>query len=1120
MIRDSAHCTPSTGSPIDVHKVAETQQRKARLSIGAARNYVQFTCGCLGTKKDGTKAHTWEDQNGFLNTLYVVTCQSIRYASTPHARADDRLSGEGGTRWWNTPASRCEVLNGWRACNWRCAARLADGGGRSGCWDGRRRTRTKSSAVERTAMFGTAVWQASEATCFTVSASSKHDDARWWEVELAIDQDPPSRMANSVIAHAAALQRHLVAACAQDKSHPSRTLAPLSHAHLHAAMGKYTFTWEHDADDVYVTGTFDDWKKTVQLEKEGSVFKKTVELPKDKTQYKFVVNGNWCINESAPKEDDGHGIVNNILLPEDIVDEPVHTLSSAAPESSTAALAGAVPKEKDLEKSTSNESIPGAFPMTPTPGTEQRQFISPIPATSGLGNPVKLAPGEDVPAPSTLTDNTVDSTVNLKGAPEEDGDAKVSVAPIPATAGAGNPIHLAPGEKVPDPSTLTANTISSTVKTDEASYNKSDSQAPQLPPVEFTPRSEEPASGSMFGLPPQTGSLVPESSLPMGVDAKIEKDTGVHIQSAAPLSSTAALAGQVPKEPRGVPEVVSESQKEAGFAPEAAANAEAVQDKKEVEQELKETVPKKTDAENDHAPVIEADKSTSVGESAAAVAGGVAAAATVGAGLFTGAIYAAKEKTAEAVGLDKSASVGETASAVGSTAVDSVGLDSSKTATDNVYLAKDKALDAAGLDKNATATDNAALAKDKAVAGVGLDNSASATENAALAKDKAAGAVGLNGSTIGSTAAGDVPVVVAESQKEAHTSPEAAANAEAVNEKSQLEQDHGESAPSVAVPAVVSDSQREAHASPEAAANPTAVHDKQEFESELLQSVSKTDESGEHAPVIAVPEVVAESQKEAHAAPEATANAEAVAEKKELESELLSQVKKTNESGEPAPTLSAVTASTAPGASASAPKLSESSYPLSTDYQPASEEEIKKSLSGTAEEPSTSTTDGLNAPASAPAQTEATKSAAEPAVVDPATTSKPAEPAASSGETDKASAPTTEGLNAPASSAAQTDATKAAAEPAKEEKDGLFKPTTLEQKQPTVTTGTETGATATSSQGLTAPETPQKDRKDSDVSPKGTPGSQSLASTSAATDKKAKRRSFFGKLKDKLSGKH
>jgi hypothetical protein len=47
-----------------------------------------------------------------------------------------------------------------------------------------------------------------------------------------------------------------------------------------------TICREHDAEDVYVTGTFDDWQKTVQLEKEGSVFKKSVELPKTKTQYK------------------------------------------------------------------------------------------------------------------------------------------------------------------------------------------------------------------------------------------------------------------------------------------------------------------------------------------------------------------------------------------------------------------------------------------------------------------------------------------------------------------------------------------------------------------------------------------------------------------------------------------------------------------------------------------------------------------------------------------------------------------------------------------------------------------------------------------------------------------
>lgn len=43
---------------------------------------------------------------------------------------------------------------------------------------------------------------------------------------------------------------------------------------------------EHAADEVFVTGTFDDWQKTVKLEKVYGVFEKTVELPKAHTQYK------------------------------------------------------------------------------------------------------------------------------------------------------------------------------------------------------------------------------------------------------------------------------------------------------------------------------------------------------------------------------------------------------------------------------------------------------------------------------------------------------------------------------------------------------------------------------------------------------------------------------------------------------------------------------------------------------------------------------------------------------------------------------------------------------------------------------------------------------------------
>ena len=738
----------------------------------------------------------------------------------------------------------------------------------------------------------------------------------------------------------------------------------------------------------------------------------------------FVVDGNWVINESARKEDDGNGIVNNVLTPEDIVDEPVSTLSSAAPESSTAALAGAVPKES--EKTRSTDSVPGAFPMTPaaeTPLNEAQSFnVAPIPATEGLGNPVKLAPGEPVPDPSTLTKNTVQSTVSHDKEDKEPEAQSFGVAPLPATAGAGNPIHLAPGEKVPDPSTFTSNTVHSTAKTDPSSYEKSDA-LPALPDLGLTPQAEREAKGGMFGLPPVMGNMIPESSLPMGVDSKTERDTGVTIQSAAPTSSTAALAGQVPKEPRGVPEIVSESRKEAGFAPEATSNPIAVLEKKEVENELKDEVPE--------APAAADNSITSqVKSNAGAAAATVAASATAGAGLFTAAVYNAKDKAAEATGY-------------GSTAGN------------------------------------------------------------------------LNGS-----AAGDVPSVVSESQKEAHASPEASANAEAVDEKRQVEQEllseipktneTGASAPAISVPDVVSESQREAHVSPEAAANSEAVAEKKAVESELLKEISKTNEAGEPAPVLtaatsttapgtkteepapSVPDVVAESQMQAHASPEAAANIEAVGEKKAVEAELLEEVKKVTSSGEPAPVL-------APGSSNNAAALSDEalvdSKPLKSSSEP----------------------DALNAPASAPAVPPTSKPI-EPTPFTPVDTisSKPVDTTSSKPVETTSSKPVETTSSKPIDS--NTNVSFAPKEPA-----------TAEQSKPTVTTGTETTtvdakseatpAPTTEASSSLAPETPRKDfRKDSDVSPKGTPGSQSIAS--AADDKKKKRRSIFGKIKDKLSSKN
>ncbi|EHK26537.1 carbohydrate-binding module family 48 protein [Trichoderma virens Gv29-8] len=292
-------------------------------------------------------------------------------------------------------------------------------------------------------------------------------------------------------------------------------------------MGSYTFKWEHPAEEVFVTGTFDNWTKSEQLAKEGDVFQKTVAL-KDASQkiyFKYVVDGNWTVNESAPKEADHEGNVNNFITPEDILksDPAAAFISTVTPQSTTAKMASEQPVEKSEGIATPSD-VPGGFPATP----------------------------------NTELDKTV--TIN----------------PLPAAAGAINPIQLAPGEKVPDVGIESTNEH---VKLDQESYEKSDA----LPGVVAA------------DLPPITSNLIPESSLP--VTAATED---VHINTVGTDATTVGLAAQVPLEAK-VPEVVKESQEKANVEPEAAAVPEEVEAKAKVEEELKEKVTE--------APVTSEDKS-------------------------------------------------------------------------------------------------------------------------------------------------------------------------------------------------------------------------------------------------------------------------------------------------------------------------------------------------------------------------------------------------------------------------------------------------------------------------------------------------------------------------------
>ncbi|KAK5734930.1 Cruciform DNA binding protein [Elasticomyces elasticus] len=853
-------------------------------------------------------------------------------------------------------------------------------------------------------------------------------------------------------------------------------------------MSSYTFRWDHPAEEVFVTGDFDNWAKTEKLEKSGSGHEKTVHFSKDhdKILYKFVADGNWSHDHTAKTETDHEGNVNNVLLFSDFTQHSANS-SSAAPGSSTTAMAGQQPIE-EREK-----SFPGAFPETPAPTSNDSQnfFASPLPASSGTGNPISLPAGEKVPdfnskdidsnvkldedsynksdanpAPTEVSNKEfgvnpllassgpsnpislpagekvpdvdskdIGSNVKLdedsynksdaNPAPAEDSKA-FSVNPLPATGGISSPISLAPGEKVPDHSTITGNTAESNVHLDEASYNNSSASAPILPPV--TSSNSDFGSKDIFaGLGPQTSNMIPESSMGMGKDASgalsdadvptpqvssvgplsstaqlagaqpLEpRERNANISSVAPTSTTAEMAGAQPLEPRerdanissvaptsttaqlagsqpleqqhSPPAIVTDSQKEAHVDPEASGSPRAVQEKDEFENELISKVPE-APAASEGTSTSDA-KSPETGSSNKGImgmaAGGLGAVGAAAAGYA----YSARDKTTQATGKDP-------VSVLPQSVQDSINSMNTKGTT--APAAKSAEEPSSPVQHEPV---NEASIPQQTHVGDGIE---------------------ARGGSFGEKNAPGVPEEVVHSQKEAHVDPEASGSPIAVREKSEVEHEllskipsseaqgehaptspggfspdaQGEKTPSSdsglgkalgmgaaglggaaslgagaaalarrgkgqeeeaapGVPQEVVDSQKEAHVGPEAASNTEAVQEKSQVEDELLSKIPTSTAMGEHAPKIAagvaaglgaggigagvaayskygqgqqpasgVPEPVVESQKEAHVDPEASASTEAVQEKSQVESELLSKIPTSTAMGEHAPKIAA-----------------------------------------------------------------------------------------------------------------------------------------------------------------------------------------------------------------------
>ena len=478
------------------------------------------------------------------------------------------------------------------------------------------------------------------------------------------------------------------------------------------------------------------------------------------------------------------------------------------------------------------------------------------------------------------------------------------INPFPASAGIGNPVSVGAGQPLP-PNTKS---VTDKVTLDKASYdNAGSSTAPQLPEV-VTPAKERAEKGGMFGIDttPGAGTMIPESGLAMGAGAgfgasALAAMTSPHISSVGPNSTTAQLAGQVPLEPRGNPNISS-----VGSTSTTADLAGKVPLEPRGDYNISSVGANSTTAGLAGQVPLEPRgdyniSSVGANSTTAGLAGQVP--------LETGNVPETVEKSQELAHASPEASANPEAV-------------EEKSAVENELLSK--------VPKAPAASDNSMTGKATGIAAgiVGTATAAAAGTVAYLSSGQATKDV-----------KSQLPVAAQEKLDGLSKSIGGAGTSNGIPIAS-------------TVPDTVQQSISKAHQSPEAAAHPEAVQEKSAVESELLQKTNAT--TSGNAVAATVPETVQESIGKSHRSPEAAVNAEAVKEKSAVESELLKKVEPATSSGEPAPTFSAATATTAPQATKSTPTVSEGlAAPASSQAQSS-----VAATSGTLAAPTSSGADG------------------------------------------------------------------------------------------------------------------------------------------------------------------
>jgi len=190
--------------------------------------------------------------------------------------------------------------------------------------------------------------------------------------------------------------------------------------------------WPHtDANEVIVTGTFDQWSSSLRLSRKPDGFETPVFIPwKDKIAYKFIVDGRWVTNDTEPTEID-HGFVNN-----------VYTAPSKPPMAEPQ-----VPPSYHYEPEVEPEHV-GKVPGHADKAVESGSALGephegPIPTAGTVPEKPPTIPDEAKEVVTSVVDVAHPVIAQVASEPQEVERASEEVAPDQASK---EPVHIAPAD--------------------------------------------------------------------------------------------------------------------------------------------------------------------------------------------------------------------------------------------------------------------------------------------------------------------------------------------------------------------------------------------------------------------------------------------------------------------------------------------------------------------------------------------------------------------------------------------------------------------------------------------------------------------------------------------------